>query len=815
MIWNYLIVALRNIRKNKGYSFINIAGLAIGMAVCVLILLYVQDELSFDGYHKHAGRVYRIERAARLEDGSIQAYFCTLAPSFVPFLEKDFPEIEHAVRLYQPANVLLRIGERGFSEERLFFAEEDIFEVFTIPLLKGNPETALKNPGSIVLSRSMARKYFGDQEPMDQEMLLDNRSLLQVTGVMEDSPPNTHIHIDFLVSYISLKGLYGQGENDYFHGTRNFSDNVTLVYVRLAENASAEAIQAKIPEFLDRNIPTRQDQDGSIIKASERAFLHIRKAKDIHLHSHTTKEVEPNSDIRYVVLFTLVGVFILVIACINFMNLSTARASKRAREVGLRKVVGANRRRLAIQFLGESMIVCLVALVLTLAVVMLVLPVFRVFSGHEVYMRHLFSPAGLLILVGIFFMSGLAAGIYPALYISAFQPVTILRGELTRGLKAQFLRKALVVFQFATTIALIFAVTVVHKQMLFMRNADLGYERENILLIPADREVITRWQELKQELLKNPKVLAAGLSKRAPTGRLVDSPGFAIELNGQRIISPFGMPHNRVSHEFFKTYGMSIIAGRDFSEEYSTDASEAFIINETALRQLGLKSPEDAVGLPFETFAPDKKGKVIGVVRDFNYESLRDEIKPIVTYIAPNQANTLSVRLAKGDIRETIGHIKDVWNDFFPGYPLQYDFLDDRINELYRNEERMLAMFGYFSLLAIIIGCLGLLGLAAFSAEQRTKEIGVRKVLGATAPNIALLLSQEFAKLVILANVIAWPLAYLAMNSWLRNFAYAARIGALPFVFSALSALLAALLAVSYQSVKSAVANPVDALRYE
>jgi len=357
--------------------------------------------------------------------------------------------------------------------------------------------------------------------------------------------------MDFLVSYISLKGLYGKGDNDYFLGTRNFSDNVTLVYVRMVENASSGALQAKFPEFLDQNIPTRKDRDGNIVKASERIFLHVRKVKDIHLYSHTTKEVEPNSDMSYVVLFTAIAAFILIIACINFMNLSTARASKRAKEVGLRKVVGANRKLLAIQFMGESMLICLIAILLALGLVFLVLPHFRAFSGHVIYLQHLFSLTGLLIFAGVFIVSGLAAGIYPALYISAFQPVTILKGEHGRGLKGRFLRKVLVVFQFAMTIALIFAVNVVNKQMRFLRNADVGYERENIVMIPADREVITRWKTLKQELLMSPKILAACLSKRAPTGRLLDSPGFSIEVNGERRISPFGMPHNRISHDFF------------------------------------------------------------------------------------------------------------------------------------------------------------------------------------------------------------------------------------------------------------------------
>ncbi|MBN1274445.1 MAG: ABC transporter permease [Candidatus Aminicenantes bacterium] len=814
MIKNYIKSALRNISRSKGYSFINIFGLAIGMSVCILILLYVRDEMSFDDFHQHADRIYRVERAYRMADGSVQPYFCTLAPSFVPLLEGEFAEIEHAARLFGPPNVLVKIGETGFSEEKLYFAEDDIFEIFTIPLLKGDTKTALKEPYSIVLSRTMADKYFKDKDPMGKEMLLDNRFLVKVTGVMEDTPANSHIHMNFLVSYISLKGLQGQGDGDYFLGTRNFTDNVTLVYVRLAENTTPESIQPRVPEFLDKHIPARENREGELVKTSEQVFFHFRKVPGIHLLSHLTKEVEPNSDIRYVLIFSAIAAFILIIACINFMNLSTARASKRAKEVGLRKVVGADRKILSLQFLGESFLVCFFAVIAALGLVLLVLPAFRSFSGHAIFLHDVFSPAGLLILGGVLFVSGIAAGLYPAFYLSSFRPVTILKGEMTGGKKGRLTRKFLVVFQFSITIALIFSVFVVNKQMSYLQNTDVGYDRENIVLIPADNEVITRWETLKQELLKNPKILSACLSKRAPTGRLLDAPGFGIEINGERIVSPFDMPHNRVSHDFFKTYGMKIIAGRDFSVEHADDTMKAYILNETAVRRLGIKDPKDVIGAPFRALGGGQ-GYVVGVAKDFNYESMRDQIKPIVTYVLPQQANTLSLRLVKGNIRQTLNEVKDIWSRFRSGYPLQFTFLNERLNQLYRNEERMLAMFGYFSLLAIIIGCLGLFGLASFTAEQRTKEIGVRKTLGASASNIVRLLSMEFAKWVVLANIIAWPLAYWAMTSWLGNFAYKTEIGVMPFVISAGLALAVAVFTVIYQSIKAASTDPVTALRYE
>lgn len=816
MFKNYLKIAWRNIKRYKSYSFINITGLAIGMAVCILILFFVQDELSFDTHHEHKDRIYRLERQFYAADGSVRHGFCTLAPSFVPLLESDFPEMEHVVRMLGSGNTMVSIGDNNFIEERFYFAEQDIFEVFTIPLIHGDPQTALKESGGLVLSESMVRKYFGDEDPMGKQMRIDRENLFQVTGVMKDVPKSSHLHFDFLGSFITLKGRYWYhgSDDDYFFGTRNFTDNVTIVYMRLSESVDPNEIAARIPRFIDRHLGTRTDDDGNIIHASQGTNINLRKVSDIHLYSHTNNELEPNSDIRYVTLFTLIAVFILIIACINFMNLSTARAAKRAREVGLRKVVGANRMLLTSQFLGESMLVAILAMALALVLVALLLPYFSAFSGHDLNFGLLINPLGLLILVVVFLIAGLAAGLYPAVYISAFKPATILRGELTRGTKGAILRKVMVVFQFAISAVLIVSVGVVFKQMHYLQNANLGFDRENIVLIPADSAIRENWQEVKQALLSSPDILAATVSKRAPSGRLHDALGFRTEVNGEVVNSP-SMPHNRVGHDFFKTYGMEIVAGRDFSIEYPTDVDEAFIINETAVRLLGWKSPEDALGAPMSTFAPNLRGRIIGVVADFNYESMHHEIIPMITYVRIAAANTVSLRIASGKIQKFMPHVQEVWDRFNPGYPVSYTFLDDRLNELYRNEARMMQMFSYFSILAILIACLGLFGLASFTAEQRTKEIGVRKVLGASLLNIVVLLSREFIKWVLVANIIAWPVAYFAMNKWLQNFAYKVHIGWIVFVLTAVLTFVIALLTVSYQSVKAAMADPVHALRYE
>ncbi len=813
MFKSYLKIALRNIGKQKGYSFINILGLAVGMAVCILIIIFVRHETSYDRYHDYSDRIYRIERRYLDSDGSISGGFATLAPSFAPFLEKDFPEIEHVVRLYDSGDTLVRYENKKFIEDKFYFAEDDIFEVFTIPLVRGDQKTALAEPNSIIISESMAGKYFPDEDPLAKTLHIDQAGLFRVTGVMRDTPPNSHVHFDFLASYISLKGLFVRDGNDYFWGTANFSDNVTHTYMRLAKDADLENIIAGIPAFLDRTMGTRTDNDGRVIRASEDTTVLFRKVTDIHLRSRTNSELEPNSDSRYVALFTIIAIFVLVIACINFMNLSTARAAKRAREVGLRKVVGADRRLLTSQFLGESLLTALIALILALLFAGLSLPYFSSFSGRALSLETLLNPPGLLILLGVFSATGLASGLYPAVYLSAFRPAAILRGEVTHGTRGARMRRALVVFQFAISIALVASVGVVFRQMRFMQTADLGFDRENIALIPADAVIRRDWPTFKQALMNSPYIVAATVSKRAPTGRFLDAPGFRVSVNGEEKTSSIYMPHNRIEHDFFKTYGMKIVAGRDFSVEHSTDATEAFIINQTAVRQLGWKSPEEAIGAPIAV--PGRRGNIIGVVADFNYESLHNEVVAVISYIRIPEANTVSVRMASGRTKEALAHVEQVWARLHPESAFRYDFLDERIAALYRNEMRMMQMFGYFSLFAIFIASLGLFGLASFTAVQRTKEIGIRKVLGASSGNIALLLSKEFTRWVLMANLIAWPIVYFAMRGWLNNFAFRIQVGWQEFVFAGVLTFVIALLTVSTQSLKAGLADPVDSLRYE
>jgi putative ABC transport system permease protein len=820
MFKNYLKISLRSLLKQKGYSFLNIAGLAVGLAVCLAILIYVRYETSYDNFHADKDRIVRIERRFLNPDGSERGGFSSLAPGFIPHLEKSVPAIEKIARLLHLdayGDTFVTVGETSYKAKRCFMADAALFEILTIPLLEGDPKTAIAEPNTVVLSASTARRYFGGQPALGKMLKLEHgmfgSALVRVTGVMKDTPANSHVHFDLLASLTTVNASPA-GKN-YFYGNQNFSDNVTYAYAKLAKGATPASLAAMMPAFLDGILPARTDDQGRVTKPSSLNRLFVRPVTDIHLQSHTLKELEPNSDQKYVTFFTVIALFILIVACINFINMSTARASQRAREVGLRKVVGGHRKMLAVQFLFESVTVVIVSLLLALVLVVLTLPAFGSLAGRPLNFSAVTEPGSLLAVALVFLFASIASGLYPAAYLSAFKPAAILRGELTRGTKGTLLRKLLVVFQFAISIVLIVSVGVVGRQMNYLRNADLGFDRENIVLLPASSDIIQRWDEVRQALTANPAVLAATLSKRAPSGSLLDAPGFAAEVNGQRVRATFSMPHNRVSHEFFKTYAIKLVAGRDFSTDFPTDAAEAFILNETAVRRLGWKSPEEAIDKPFWVFAPNKTGRIIGVVADFNYESLHRQIVPVVSYIAPNQANTLSIRVAAGRPQKALDHIRSVWDRFRPGKPFEFDFLDTRLRALYENEERMMKIFGAFSFLAVLIACLGLFGLASYSVAQRTREIGIRKILGASSAGIVALFSREFAKWVLAANLVAWPVAYLLMEKWLKNFAYRISIGGTVFVAAAALTLAIALVTVFSQSVRAALANPADSLRHE
>ena len=804
MLKNYLKIALRNLLRHKGYSLINILGLAVGMASCILILLYVHDELSYDKYHEEADQIYRVTREWFNSDGTSSLHLGHIAPPIGPLLKNDFPDILQMARINSGGNPLLRHGDKVFQEERFYFADPNIFEIFTLPLLKGDPQNALADPNGVVLTPAMARKYFGDEEPLGQVLNIDSRADLKVTGVMREVPANSHFHFDFLGSMKLLEQVFGDNE------FKNWGSNNYATYLLFPRNFQVENFKKAIPEFIGRHHP-----DGK--EAIPKTTLHLQRLTDIHLHSHLDSEIEANGNIVYVYIFSAIAFFLLLIACINFMNLATARSANRAKEVGLRKVVGAERRQLIRQFLGETIVMALIALLLAVVLVEVVLPKFNAFTAKELALRSqgmLFILASLL---GVTLFVGIVAGSYPAFFLSHFQPVAVLKGQKIGSTRSRF-RSILVVFQFAISIILIVGMGIVYNQLEYCRNKNLGLNKEHIVVLPADQNIAQRYPDIRNQLLQYPHIAGVAASKRVPSGRLLDSSGGSV-IDGEKS-EPlnFRIANVRVDHSFIDTYGMQMAAGRNFSIEFPTDSTEAFILNETAVKKIGWPSPEAAIGKPFQY--GNRRGRIIGVVKDFHYESLHQPITPIILLIAPQSFNSVSVKIhaaQPADIATTLEFLKQKWQEFRPNFPFQYSFIDERYEQLYQSEHRLGEIFGTFSLLAVFIACLGLFGLASYTAEQRTKEIGVRKVLGASLGNIVLLLSKDFARLVAVATLFSWPIAYYAMSLWLQEFAYRIDINnqSLTFLLAALLAFGIALITVSLQSIKAAMTNPVDALRYE
>ena len=816
MFNNYFKIAFRNLSRQKLYSFLNITGLAIGMAATIIIVLYVKGELSYDKQNINHERVYRLERMYYNQDGSVAGGFSSLAPSFAVFLNKDFPEFEKITRFVFAEDQLFTIGDKNFTEHNTFLADENIFKIFTLPMISGNSETALSEPFSVVISESIAEKFFGKQNPMGKEIIAQ-RSSFKVTGVVENMPFHSHIHFDVLISYNSLRYMFDGQAADYYLGDNNFSDNVTHIYTLLRKGTDLEALKVKMPNFVDKYLNGYEDKNGNQRKASEGTFINFRNLDDIHLYSNTRNEIEPGGNIIYVNTFILVAVFVLLIACFNFMNLSTARATKRAKEVGLRKVIGANKKLLIVQFIGESFLIAFIGLIISLAFVYLLLPYFNSFLNVNMVFNLFSDVTTLIILICVLLITGLISGIYPAFYISSYDPAMILRGEISKGKKAAFFRKALVVTQFAVSIALIASVGVVRDQVSYLQSRDLGYRKDNVLLIPLNNELREKWNDFKNNLTGNRNILSASVSKRVPSGQLNDSPGFEIMLNDEWQRTPVNAPHNRVGFDFFKTFGIQFVAGRDFDPTIASDSNEAFIFNETAVKRLGYANPEDIIGTQIKLHGYDgrKNGVVIGVVKDFHYESLHEKIKPILTYIHYPEANTIAIRISGTDIPETISFINQTINMYNPGTTISYEFLDDRLAALYKNEDDMMMMFGYFSLFAVIIACLGLFGLASYTAEQKTKEIGIRKVHGASVSGLTVKLTKQFILWVIISGLIGIPTTYYFMSQWLEDFSYRTELKIITLCAPLLVAIVIAVITVSYQTIKAARSNPIRALRYE
>ncbi len=835
MFKNYLKIAFRNLLRHKAYSLINLTGFAVGMACCIVVLLFVQDEVQYDTYHERGDRIYRISNRAVLMSTGEEDIVADSPFLWGPAMKQEYPEVADYVRfssITSPNDPWeVRHGEATFSESRLLYADPSVFGIFSWPLRQGNAETALAQPKSIVLSESMARKYFGQENPVGKILIVDPKRRdrsgrlthetldYKVTGVMKDIPRRSHFTADFLLSFVDLNDVYGEDVT-----TGNVLNlgwwrwRMTYTYLLLKEGAEPVTLAAKLPDFLERHVHEASKARGFYYNA----FL--QPLPEIYLGGNFGGQLAPVGDQNKIYMFSLVAFFILCIGCINFTNLSTARATRRAKEVGMRKVVGAEGRQLIKQFLGESMLISFIALLLALGLVEIILPFFYQYLG-KTFVRETADIIPLVLgIAGIGLFAGLLAGSYPAFLLSRFKPVTMLRAD-AGSTKGQRLRKGLVVFQFAISVFLIVATLTVYKQLSFMRNYQLGFDQEQVMVLPPTlgRALMPDYQAFKNELKKQTGVVDVIAASALP--------GFG---GGGDVYGEAGAPGEQakgiaecwVEYNFIEMFGLEVIAGRNFSREMTTDAGVrdengrlidlALIINEEAVKAFGWESPEAALGkrLVRDPKAKDFIGTIIGVVKDFHFQSLRQPIAPLVMSVLPDYG-FIAVKAHANNLPETIAAIRQTVERFAPGVAFEMSFLDENFAGLYQAEQKMSEIFGYISSLAIFIACLGLFGLASFTVERRTKEIGVRKVLGASATGIAGLLSKDFVKLVLAANLIAWPIAYFAMNKWLQDFAYRINIGRWVFALAGGIALIIALLTVSTQAIKAALANPIEALRYE
>ena len=803
MIRNYLLITIRNMNRQKSYTFINLFGLATGIAACVLILLYVQNELSYDKYLKEHERIFRVSRSWYNADGKVNLHLGHLAPPFSPLMKMDFEGvIEESVRFLKH-DPLIKANEKEFEEDNFFFADPEFLSVFSWNMIQGDPETALQEPYSLVLTRSIAKKYFGDQDPMGKTMNYSNSLDLKVTGIIEDIPESSHFHPTMFAPMILVEEYYGGREQFMSNwGSNNFS-----TFVKLYPDVDPDEFEGSLAGFIDRHL--EQPEMG---KASDYNKLQIMNIADIHLHSHLDSEIEQNGDIAYVSLFGIIAVFILVIACINYVNLATARSTKRAREVGIRKVMGAYRQRLFNQFLSESMLYAIIALLIACLLVGILLPWFNNFSQRSLVFDPFNNAYLVILLVGITLFTGIVAGTYPALMLSSFQPATVLKGAILKMGKGR-MRSALVVFQFFISIVMLIGVGVVNDQLKYVKTKELGFNSRQIMVLPTSDEIHTKYEIIKNQLLQQSGIKSVAYSSRIPSGRLLDSQGGQVEVDGEMRNLDFRLADVHNDFDFLKTMEIPVIAGRDFNRELASDSTEAFIINEAAVQSVGWKSNDEAVGKKISYGG--RNGYIIGVVKDFHFESLKQEIAPVIFMITTGRYGSVVLKLDDMYKEETMKYLQDQWSYLRPGYPFTYYFVDVRFDNLYEEDKKVAELVSYFSIIAVIIGVLGLFGLSSYTTEQRFKEIGIRKVMGASVLQILLLLSKGFTILVFIGFLIAIPVAWYSMDIWLETFAYHGSISIMSILLAGLLAIMIAWLTVGIQTINAARTNPVKSLRYE
>lgn len=787
MFSNYFKVAIRALLKHKSYSLINITGLAVGLTGCVLILLYVFDELSFDRFHSNADRIFRAEYQLSTPSRSSDL---KVTPSVVgPLMQREIPEIEKAVRIYNYTSygpLTVRSDEHVFRERHFMFADSSVFEVFSFSFIQGDPATALSRPGTVVISESTAKKYFQNSNPVGRTINIRDARDYEITGIFKDLPHNSHLHIDFLASYTSLSASWATEES--------WSPSNFLTYFLLHNTSQRETVLQKAQAIVERETGRQAQAGGVTIR-----YL-LRPLTEIHLHW------EGNRAILYI--FFSIAALILLIACFNYMNLATARAAQRNQEVGMRKVLGANRFQLARQFFGESALITFIALILAAGLIYGSLPFFNTLAGKQLTIDNILTPNILFSISGIGILAALLAGSYPALVLSSFQPLSMLKsGQKTTDGDSR-LRKILVVCQFAVTMVLLVATSIVFDQLDFVRTKNLGFEKDQVVAVDVnDRNTYQNYPALKKALLQHSNILQASAASELPG-----------DIRAGYIISARDIPDQQprtigylTDEDIVETLGLNLLAGNGFRKPWREDTEPEYLVNEAALRALGW-SPEQAIGREIGTRG-EPNGRIVGVVQDFHFASLHSEIVPMVIWIEPRAFDFLMVKIGPGDVTATIDYIQQTWQRMMPASPLELTFLDQKFEALYLADLRIGHIFTAFATLALFVACLGLLGLASFTAEQRRKEIGVRKVLGASAQQVVWLLSRDFSKLVLLAFAVAVPFAWYAANRWLQSFAYRVEPSWSILLTAGAIIFFIALLTVSTQAYRAATLNPVDSLR--
>lgn len=808
MFRNYVKIALRNLWKNKAFSAINITGLSIGLASFILITLYVVDELSYDRFHDKADRIYRVNSSIKF--GGTDLVLAVTSDPMGATLKKDYPQVEEFVRLYNNGPALVKKGTQFIRETRVGYADSTFFNVFTFPAIHGNTRTALNEPNTAVITESTAKKYFGTTDVVGRNVELSNNRLYKVNAVIKDMPANAHFQFDFILPVKNVN--YGFG---------NFLSHNFQTYVVLREGTDARSFEKNFDQVIEKYVMPQAKQFMQINsmedfkKAGNNLAYSLMPLTDIHLRSDRVAELGVNGNIQYVYVFSIVAVFVLLLACINFMNLSTARSANRAKEVGIRKVMGSDKKSLIAQFLVESTIMAVLSLLLALAIVWMVMPAFIDISGKALSMRSLLESRLLVFIMALPLVIGLMAGSYPAFYLSAFKPVSVLKGKLNAGFRRSGLRNALVIFQFATSIILIIGTVIVYDQLNYIRTTRLGFQKDQVLNINNTNSLGNEITAFKNEVLKMPGVKSGTISSflPVPSARTDNTFSKTSALDSK---SGFNMQAWTVDEDYIRTMGMEMVKGRNFSKEFGTDSS-GVLINETTAKLLGYPDP---IGKKIYGTTDNNNPTnltpytILGVVKNFHFESLRQNIGPLSLLLGRSSGLT-SFKVDTKDVQSLLKQIESRWKAMNPTIPFSYQFMDESFDNMYRAEQRVGKVAVAFAILAIVIACLGLFGLVTYAAEQRTREVGIRKVLGASVSSIVTLLSKDLLFLVLISALIAFPIAWYAMYTWLQDFAFRISISWWVFAVAGITALLIAFLTVCFQAIKAAIANPVKSLRTE